>query len=166
MFGIFLPPDMPLGIVAEAVLLVGACFIVFETGLFVRRWQRKRRQKGLFAEAKVVLDSEEQRDGWNGRRRSIRRRLKLVEVLVDAPNLPHRPVRGYVINRSHGGLLLGLAESVAVGEILKVRPHQAPADVPWIALKVLYCSKLKKKFWRVGAQYQEDMPVGTRLLFG
>ena len=123
MFGIFLPPDMPFGIVAEAILLVGSCFLLFEAGLLVRRWQRKRRQK------------RPPRRSESGA--SIPKSRETAGTGVAAPSgggsswwkywwrwriFRSVPVRGYIINRSHGGLLLGLAESVAVGEILKVRP--------------------------------------------
>ncbi len=166
MFGLFLPPDMPWGMVLEPILLVGACFIAFEAGLFIRRWHHKRRQSGLLAEAKVVLHTEGEGDALRGRRKSVRRRFKLVEVLVDVPNVPERPIRGYVINRSNGWLLLALAENVKAEQVLKVRANHAPKDSPWVALKVLHCSRLRKKYWRVWAQYLEELSVATQLLFG
>ncbi len=99
------------------------------------------------------------------RRRALRRKGNSVEVLVGEGESPAEPVRGWVIDRSTGGLCLLLSEEVASGTVLSVRPRTAPPETPWVRVEVRRCKKVRSGY-EVGCRYERTPPWAVLLLFG
>jgi hypothetical protein len=60
------------------------------------------------------------------RRRSLRRKGNPVEILLGECEATREPLRGWVLDRSTGGLCLLTSEEIAPGTMLRVRACQAP----------------------------------------
>lgn len=99
------------------------------------------------------------------KRRSIRRKGSPVTVLVSDAKAEAAPVRGSVLDRSHGGLRLGVAESVQPGTILSIRVAHAADIVPWVQLEVRTCTR-GDAGWELGCQYVKAPPSSVQWLFG
>lgn len=98
-------------------------------------------------------------------RRLWPRERNVVPVLVlDPADAIEEPYRGWVVDRSHGGVLLCLSRSTAeIGNVLMVQPRSATGALPWISLKVMN-RRLKKGRVDLGCEFvQRDR--WERLLF-
>ena len=99
------------------------------------------------------------------KRRSIRRKGNPVTVLVSDAKAEAPPQRGSVLDRSHGGLRLRIAESVEPGTILSIRAAHVGAIVPWVQLEVRTCTR-DDAGWELGCQYVKAPPSSVQWLFG
>jgi hypothetical protein len=70
------------------------------------------------------------------RRASPRRWGDPVEVFLWENRSGGEPERGWVLNRSQGGLGIRLGRTFAEGALLELRLATAPAAVPWILIEV------------------------------
>jgi hypothetical protein len=104
----------------------------------------------------------------------------LAGILTDRRATPRRPgnavgvdlqdesghaLEGWVLNRSLGGLCLVVDRAVAEGTALKVRPHRAPASIPWTAIQVKDC-RPDCGLWELNCQFVQTPNCNTLLLFG
>jgi hypothetical protein len=98
------------------------------------------------------------------RRCAPRRKGNVVEAeLTDGSNGP--PIRGWVIDRSLGGLCLLLDQSVEPGTVLRVRPRNAAAAVPWTEITVCSCRKDGDRY-ELGCQFHHTPNWSLLLMFG
>jgi hypothetical protein len=99
------------------------------------------------------------------RRAGFRRVGNPVEVLVSDAEFRAPPVRGWVVDRSRLGVRLSLAEKVANGTILQLRPSNAPESVPWQAVEVRNAQPGEQS-WELGCQFTSEPSWEVLLLFG
>lgn len=99
------------------------------------------------------------------RRVGFRRVGNPVEVLVCDLEFKSPPVRGWVVDRSRLGVRLSLAEKVANGTILQIRPSNAPDNIPWQAIEVRNAQP-GEQAWELGCQFASEPSWEVLLLFG
>jgi hypothetical protein len=75
------------------------------------------------------------------------------------------PVRGYVVDRSAGGIGLALDHSLPLGTIVRVRPSKAPETAPWVEVQVKSC-RAEGTEYELGCQFLTLPPFNVMLLFG
>jgi hypothetical protein len=98
-------------------------------------------------------------------RRFFPRVRKPFPVLVlDPADALEEPYRGWVVDRSRGGVCLALNRTgLEIGNVLMVQPRSAAAALPWISLKVKN-RRVGKKRVDLGCEFvQRDR--WERLLF-
>jgi hypothetical protein len=99
------------------------------------------------------------------RRDTSRRKGNPVEVLVTDTDEEREPARGWVVDRSMGGLCLMLNDDVAAGTVLSVKPRSAPPATPWVQVEVRSCKK-DRSGYEAGCQFVRTPPWAILLLFG
>jgi hypothetical protein len=103
--------------------------------------------------------------GGAEKRRAPRRRVGSVSVEVADADGTVRPYRGWVVDRSEGGLCLAVEESFPVGAILRVRPPQAGGLIYWVPLWVRHLRQAGTT-WEVGCQFLQTVSATTLHHFG
>lgn len=101
-------------------------------------------------------------------RKSFRRRGNPIEVLFTPEDEPQQPERGYVLDRSVGGLRVMMAREVPPGTLLSVRPVNVSPMIPWVQIEVRNCvpSGTQAGEYDVGCQFIKAPPYPVLLLFG
>jgi hypothetical protein len=98
------------------------------------------------------------------RRAAPRRRGNVVEVeLSTGPEVPS--LRGWVQDRSIGGLCLLLDQPVDTNARYRVRPRNAAAAVPWTEVKICSCREDAGRY-EVGCQFHHTPNWSLLLMFG
>jgi hypothetical protein len=98
-------------------------------------------------------------------RKSFRRQGNPVEVLLVNQHTRAAPFKGYVVDRSVGGLGLLLEDPVELEAQLTVRPVNAPHIAPWVEIVVKSCRR-SDPGWEVGCQFVKTPPWALLLMFG
>ena len=125
---------------------------------------RRRRARGDGAASHDDHDPFE--DGSASERRAtVRRKGNHVEILVTDADSPDEPIRGWVVDRSLGGLALLLSQPRPEGTVLSIRPRQCPSVTPWVPVEVRTC-KEDRGGYELGCQFQRTPPWNVILLFG
>jgi hypothetical protein len=99
------------------------------------------------------------------RRIALRRSGKAVEVLITDAEVKEEPSRGWVVDRSTGGLCLEVIKEVEPGTVLSVRTVNAPKTVSWVQVEVKSCRAVDGN-WEIGCQFVKTPPWSVMLLFG
>ena len=99
------------------------------------------------------------------KRKSLRREGNPVEVFITDAEEKIEPIRGWVVDRSLGGVRLLVYELVEVGTALRIRPRQAPPGVPWTQVVVKSCEPAKSGY-QYGCMFHPPPPWSIMLLFG
>jgi len=99
------------------------------------------------------------------KRSAVRRKGSSVEVELVLEGHPGPPTRGWVQDRSVGGLGLSVESEFACGTLLKVRPRNVPATAPWVEIEVRSC-KPGDNGWLIGCSFRQSPPYNILLLFG
>jgi hypothetical protein len=100
------------------------------------------------------------------KRVAFRRQGNPVEVTVATDNDEKTELtRGWVVDRSSGGLCLSLFQELEVGTVVNVRPRRADPVPPWVRVEVRKCRHLPDG-WEVGCQFVRTPPWSVLLLFG
>jgi hypothetical protein len=99
------------------------------------------------------------------KRQAARRKGGTVEVLVSDEKANGQPLQGHVVDRSLGGVCLRSKHRASVGEVLTLRPVDAPPGTPWVEVKVCTCRQ-ESDSWLLGCQYVRVPPTSLRMLFG
>ena len=86
------------------------------------------------------------------RRQSPRRWGDPIEVLLRPELTTPEPARGWVKNRSAGGLCISVSQPVPEGTILEVRFSLAPTTIPWVQAQVKGCRSVTGR-WILHCQY-------------
>ncbi len=98
------------------------------------------------------------------RRTAPRRRGNSVEIFfAPAPN--QEPLHAWVLDRSVGGLCVGLEQPIQQGEVWHVKPRNAPASTPWTPVEVRSC-KPEEGSWEIGCRFLQTPSFNVMLLFG
>src|SRR5688572_14114000 len=98
------------------------------------------------------------------RRRSFRRAGNPVAVLLVGLD-GNRRFEGRIFDRSRGGIRVESPRPAPVDSYLLVRPCQAPADLPWVPVKVRWCRVISGTI-HIGCQFADELPLATLQLFG
>ena len=99
------------------------------------------------------------------RRSSLRRCGKQVRVFITDREGKAKPVEGWVMDRSMGGLCLSLYEPVEKEATLKIMVDNAPVGTPWVEIEIK-TMRLDGDRYEVGCQFLRPPSWGTLLLFG
>jgi hypothetical protein len=99
------------------------------------------------------------------RRITLRRGGNPTAILVTDAECKKEPMRGWVVDRSTGGMCLAIAEKVEPGTIVNVRAMNAPETATWVQMEVKTCRK-EEDSWEIGCQFVKTPPWGVLLLFG
>jgi hypothetical protein len=98
-------------------------------------------------------------------RQSFRRKGNPVEVVVINQKNQGSPLKGYVVNRSVGGLCLQLDSPIEEETQLSVRPANAPHIAPWVDVVVKNCRRGDRDF-EIGCQFVKVPPWPVLMMFG
>jgi hypothetical protein len=99
-------------------------------------------------------------------RKAYRRNGNPVEIFYKFPDdKSNRARHGVALDRSVGGMRLGLDAEVAPGARLLVLPANASDMVPWTEVEVRTCRAISDS-WEVGCQFVKVPPWSVLLLFG
>ncbi len=71
----------------------------------------------------------------------------------------------FVLDRSSGGIKLGISKSLAVGTILNVRPSNAPDSFQWVRIIVRSCREVGD-YYELGCQFERELDWSSLLMFG
>ena len=131
------------------------------------RWNRTSHQPPPFSSANPIssfadLDDD---DTFANRRSSSRREGQPVRVIITAASLPKRPISGWVMDRSTGGLRIMVKHSLPPGSAIQVRTSNAPDTVPWTTLVIRSCREVDDRF-EIGCAFETTPPWNVLLLFG
>jgi hypothetical protein len=99
------------------------------------------------------------------RRSSLRRFGNPIAILVTDEKAVIEPERGWVCDRSIGGLCVKVAKSFEAGTILNVKACNAPDSIPWVPIEVKTCRQDGGGF-ELGCQFVKTPNWNTLLLFG
>jgi hypothetical protein len=98
-------------------------------------------------------------------RQSFRRLGNPIEVLVVDQAHQGSPIKGYVVNRSVGGLCLQMEAPIDLLAELTVRPTNAPHIAPWVDVVVKNCRRTSRGF-EIGCQFVKVPPWPVLMMFG
>jgi hypothetical protein len=98
------------------------------------------------------------------RRAAPRRKGNRVEVFL-TDDVKRPPIHGWVVDRSIGGLCLMVEKALTEGQVLQVRPRQAPQTAPWTAIEIRSCRSDGSE-WEVGCRFVKPPQWNDLLLFG
>jgi hypothetical protein len=98
------------------------------------------------------------------RRQSLRRTSMPVRVEVVDRRYGWAE-RGWVVDRSTGGLGVELDVPARMGGVLDLRPLHTPGQQVWVLAVVRSCLDLAD-CWKVGCQFVQPQPSGVIRLFG
>ena len=98
------------------------------------------------------------------KRQAPRRWGDPVQVLIWDGNPAIEPSRGWIVNRSAGGLGVSAGQPVLEGTALSVRVTAAPDSVGWTQLQVKSCVPSTGR-WILGCQFLETPAREISLMF-
>lgn len=105
------------------------------------------------------------RGSYKDKTHSLRRRGGSVDVLLTDPAREGSPIKGWVVERSVHVLTIAAAAAFTPGTIVKVRPMNAPDNIPWVEAEVQECEQVETE-WRVECRFVKIPPYGVLMLFG
>jgi hypothetical protein len=152
--------------VPAVVFLVGAV----SAGITLLLGRLVFRSRGLRLPPPVAGAGHYQRDPFfygsaSEKRGSVRRTGKLIKVLISDAKALNKPMEGWVIDRSMGGLCVAVADKVPETTILSLRTVDAPREVPWVQVEVRRC-ELRGDRFEIGCQFVRTPSWSILLLFG
>jgi hypothetical protein len=164
--------DFPLELPAELArpALVGAgsalaLLILFGLGGLLVRSRRRPAQQAPSEPARTqeydpfsLGSATEQRSTW-------RRKGNPVNVLIRGPGCDQEPIRGWVFDRSTGGVGLAVDQRFAPGDRLKILVASSEV-APWVDVEVRSATARGKREWLIGCQFCTPLQWNVLLLFG
>jgi PilZ domain len=103
--------------------------------------------------------------GTMDRRQALRRGGNPISVLVNDAECQGHAIKGYVLDRSTGGLCISLSAEIPAGTVLSVRTTNSHATIPWVQVEVRNCRSVGKE-WELGCKFVSTPPWSVLLLFG
>jgi hypothetical protein len=85
----------------------------------------------------------------------LRRTGNLISVLLAINPEWEEPLRGWVLNRSTGGLGLLVEDPLEVGSECYVRPSSDDFSSYWFPIRIISCARDHLR-WRIGCQFLKD----------
>jgi hypothetical protein len=102
---------------------------------------------------------------YSDRRNHVRREGPPVRILISSPALQSGVDKGFVLDRSTGGLRIATQVAMVPGGTLQVRAHNAPDTTPWVTVIVRSCKSIGSRF-ELGCEFDQTPPWNVLLLFG
>lgn len=102
--------------------------------------------------------------GWVERREHGRRAGRPTRVRVRERD-DGEGIKGFVIDRSEGGVRLAVQRNYPQGDVVRVRAEEAPKDAPWVPLVVRHRRRVGDYF-ELGCQFEESPPWDVVVTFG
>ncbi|HEY8505388.1 MAG TPA: PilZ domain-containing protein [Gemmataceae bacterium] len=99
------------------------------------------------------------------RRQHVRRAGVPTAVRVSDAAEALQEHRAFVIDRSIGGVQVAVQERFPPGRRLRVRPEEAPEEVPWVPLVVRHGRRVGD-YYEIGCQFEEEQPWHVLVVFG
>jgi hypothetical protein len=97
-------------------------------------------------------------------RREAPRTRRQVKVQVADAEGKNPPVGAWVADCSLGGLCLTVHEEAQIGDIFRVRPASAGAEVPWVQVQVK-SKRPVEKTWELRCQFVRTPSYSVVLMF-
>ncbi len=143
---------------------------MFAGGLCIVMYRLLNRRPALAAPPTPTSRTEQEYDPFvqgsaTEQRKAHRRAGNPVEVLIAAEQSTTPDWRGWVVDRSVGGLCLCVPEEFAQGTFLRAIPANAPQLTPWTELEVRSCRSTNDGY-EIGCQFVRQPPWSVLLLFG
>ncbi|MBI3412100.1 MAG: hypothetical protein HY040_27530 [Planctomycetes bacterium] len=98
-------------------------------------------------------------------RQTLRRDGNPTEVYLAPPGYKDRPSRGWIVDRSLGGIGLMVNDEVKIGTVLSILPVKAPEMTHWVDIEVKSCRPTSEG-WEIGCQFVKTPPFSILLMFG
>lgn len=99
------------------------------------------------------------------RRTTVRREGPPVKILISSPAFKSGVDRGYVLDRSTGGLRVAMGVAMVPGSTMQVRAQNAPDTTPWVTVVIRSCRNTGKHY-EIGCEFDKTPPWNVLLLFG
>jgi hypothetical protein len=114
------------------------------------------------------LELQEDREfisvGGAERRDGRRRWGNPTAILMTAPGSADQQ-HGLVVNRSTGGLGILTDKALSPGELVTIRPVEAPSYIPEAHVQIRHCRNVGKAVL-LGCEFCQDIPWNVRVWFG
>jgi hypothetical protein len=94
-----------------------------------------------------------------------RRRGNAITVQIADPGREDSPRRGWVLDRSAGGVALEVEEPAPPGAVWLIRVAEARGSCPWVEAVVRNC-RGEGSSWVVGCQFLRSPPSAVLMMFG
>jgi hypothetical protein len=144
---------------------LGAGLVAVLVGkLALSRRQTSVKTQELEVKAKVDYDPFVQ-GSPSELRKTFRRDGNPTEVLVAFGPNKSRPGKGWVLDRSTGGLRMLVDQEFQQGAILSILPSSAPNMTPWTEIEVRSCRACPDGF-ELGCQFVKTPTWSVLLMFG
>jgi hypothetical protein len=158
--------DLSLSTVITLVVGVAAGAFIFWVGNLIA--SRRRVDEDYYqdeAEGLEMTTDPFVKGRYQERRGAARRGGNPIAVLITDEAVEAEPIRGYVLDRSTGGLCISCEAEIEEGTILSVRTANAPETAPWVQIEVRNCRRNGREY-EIGCQWLRTPPWSVLLLFG
>jgi len=132
--------------------------------LSIFRWGRRKPQEQPLRAPATPPEEPLAPPSTAERRRAPRRWGDPVQLLLWDGVAGVEPFRGWIVNRSPGGLGISTAQPVAAGTVFQVRVAIAPDSVPWTTVTVRGCYPLTGR-WILSCEFVQVPSKEILLLF-
>jgi hypothetical protein len=158
--------DLPYWAIVPVIGLASAGLaLIVGRAMFARRSAAKSQPMGK-ATQPAFGQSDPFIHGAAGELRTgFRRSGNPVEVRVADAEATKDLTRGWVIDRSVGGMCLALFEPIDTGTIISIRPSRGADLAPWVQVEVMSCRRATDS-WEAGCRFVRTPPWSVLLLFG
>lgn len=144
-----------------AASVVGAGFAAF----VISKWVHGARPEPITEAPKPEPAPDPFVTGSSSEKRtSHRREGNPVEIVLSEKEPKTELLRGWVIDRSLGGLCLRLGCKIKKGTILSIRPKNAPLGTLWIQIEIRSCREVEGD-WETGCRFVRPPSWSQLLLF-
>jgi hypothetical protein len=89
----------------------------------------------------------------------------VIPVLITDNLTRDEPLRGWVMDRSAGGLGLLVCEALEIGTVVRVRPDRPDVPSRWVSVRIVHC-KPERVRWRIGCQFVQALSWDVLSTFG
>jgi hypothetical protein len=128
------------------------------------RWGKRRPAEQLAQTTSKPAESPSVPTGGAERRRAPRRWGDPVQLSIWDGFAGTEPSRGWVVNRSPGGLGISAVQPATEGIVLQVRVAVAPDSMPWVMVVVRGCYPLAGR-WILSCEFLQAPSKEILLLF-
>jgi len=138
---------------------VGLCAVTVSKLVFERKKPRRRKPEQAVPDPFTAGSHSEQR-------KSYRRQGNPTGVFIALPDQKDKPMEGWVLDRSMGGICLQANSEFAPDTQLAVLPMNAPTMTPWVDIQVKTCRPLDDEGYELGCQFIKTPAWSILLMFG
>lgn len=99
------------------------------------------------------------------KRLAHRRQGRMIDLAITDIDRHEQPIKGWIIDRSTGGVKFWAEKNWEVGSLLCIRVAHLADAMPWIEVRVKHC-KQSQKGWELGCQFLQPLTWNILLAFG